>query len=184
MKVVVLLSGGVDSTACLAYYRRQRRQYVSALHVNYGQSARVRELRAARAVSAHYGVRLRTIRVSATRALDGYIPARNALLLTLALMHFGSGSGLVSLGIHAGTRYADCTPDFVRAMQAVFDVYAQGTVVIDAPFVEWRKGDIWRYLQKRRAPIRLTYSCELGKRQPCGTCPSCHDIQILGADAR
>jgi 7-cyano-7-deazaguanine synthase len=182
VKVLVLLSGGLDSMACLTYYKP--RASVSALFVDYGQLARTRELKAAKAVAGHFGIGLRTLRLSQSERWGGYIPARNALLLTLALMHFKEDAGLVSIGIHAGTSYADCAPDFIRTMQSVFDTYTGGTIRIDAPFVDWRKGDIWQLLKKRRAPIQLTYSCELGRKQPCGKCQTCHDLERLGVDAR
>jgi 7-cyano-7-deazaguanine synthase in queuosine biosynthesis len=55
--VEVLVSGGIDSAAMLAFYRRQRFD-VLALFVDFGQPAAKRESRAARAVCKHYGVRL------------------------------------------------------------------------------------------------------------------------------
>jgi 7-cyano-7-deazaguanine synthase len=55
--VEVLVSGGIDSAALLAFYLRERFD-VRALFVNFGQPAARQELRPARAVCNHYGVRL------------------------------------------------------------------------------------------------------------------------------
>ncbi len=65
MKALVLCSGGVDSTTCLAIaVKRFGADEVLALSVSYGQK-HSRELIAARAVAAHYGVRLKTLDLSA-----------------------------------------------------------------------------------------------------------------------
>ena len=55
-KAVVLLSGGMDSTAAMALMAWGDREVVAAVSVNYGQR-HARELEAAAAVAAHYGVR-------------------------------------------------------------------------------------------------------------------------------
>ena len=58
MKALVLLSGGLDSTTCLALAIEQYgKEQVEALCIFYGQK-HTKELRAARAVAAHYGVPL------------------------------------------------------------------------------------------------------------------------------
>jgi 7-cyano-7-deazaguanine synthase len=182
-RIVVLLSGGLDSTACVAYYKAQRSR-ISTLFVDYGQRSRNHELRSASAVAAHYNVALKVLRLSKSNTWNGYVPARNAFLLTVALMHFEEARGLISIGVHAGTSYVDCTPTFSNSMQAVFDLYTSGCIRIDAPFLDWEKRDIYGYLLRRRSPIELTYSCQLGRRQPCGACPSCRDLERLRAKAR
>ena len=55
--VLVLLSGGIDSSACLVFYLTQGFS-VSALFVDYGQVSKGREESAASAMCAHYGVPL------------------------------------------------------------------------------------------------------------------------------
>ena len=56
MKCVVLLSGGVDSTTCLAMaLTKYKKDDVLALTAYYGQK-HAKELEAARKVAAHYGV--------------------------------------------------------------------------------------------------------------------------------
>jgi len=61
MKALVLFSGGLDSTTCLALaIERCGAENVLALSVSYGQK-HTKEIDAARAVAAHYGVRLQTL---------------------------------------------------------------------------------------------------------------------------
>ena len=65
MKALVLCSGGVDSTTCLAIaVERYGAENVTALSVSYGQK-HSRELQAARDVADYYGVRLQTLDLAA-----------------------------------------------------------------------------------------------------------------------
>ena len=53
----VLLSGGIDSTACVAFYLQQGFQ-VRGLFVDYGQAANAHEASAVDAVAHHYAIPL------------------------------------------------------------------------------------------------------------------------------
>jgi 7-cyano-7-deazaguanine synthase len=175
----VLLSGGVDSTACVAYHL-SRNSPVSAVFIDYGQSAAISEYRAAKAVSAHYKINLTKISISSRKKYGaGVIPGRNAFLLMLALMAFEGLGGLISIGVHSGTEYVDCSQHFIEHSQRIFDMYADGKIQISAPFLLWSKLDIWTYCKEANVPLELTYSCELGQVPPCAMCQSCMDITRL-----
>ena len=61
MKALVLFSGGLDSTTCLALaVEKYGKDEVLALSISYGQKHR-KEIEAAQAVAAYYGVKLRTL---------------------------------------------------------------------------------------------------------------------------
>lgn len=61
MKALVLFSGGLDSTTCLALaIEKYGADAVLALSVSYGQK-HTKEIEAARAVAKHYGVKLQTL---------------------------------------------------------------------------------------------------------------------------
>lgn len=179
--VLVLLSGGIDSTACTAFYLTQRFS-VCALFFDYGQPSARRESDAASAICRHYGIPLEKIVCSGFGQWSGsYIPGRNAFLLHAALMVFKHTTGIIAIGVHSGTPYYDCSEQFIRHMQSSFDLYTDGRVSIGAPFVQWNKRDIWDYCRSKEVPIQLTYSCELGREQPCGQCLSCKDLEALHA---
>ena len=180
LQCLVLTSGGMDSTACLAYYK-SRRQAVRGLFVDYGQPAARMEARAAAAVCRKLAVPLGKVRVSDLSIPVGGIRGRNALLLIAALMKLENEAGLVALGIHGGTAYADCTPGFVAQMQGIYDAYCAGQVRIDAPFARWTKRDVYDFAVKRRVPLALTYSCLRGGKNACGKCESCRDVEALHA---
>jgi len=179
--VLALLSGGVDSAAVVAFYLEQQCK-VSCLFVDYGQVSAPKELLAAHRVAIHYGVPLRHFRLAGgEKKGGGLILGRNAFLLAAALMEFGSGYGIIAMGIHAGTKYYDCSEHFVHAAASIFDGYTDGRVRIGVPFLEWSKPDIWAFCQERRVPVHMTYSCELGRDQPCRECSSCKDLEALNA---
>ena len=181
MNVSVLLSGGIDSTATVAFYLNQGFT-VSALFVDYTQAAGKREEAAASSVCKYYGIPMYKIVSSGFRLCSGgYIKGRNAFLLYAALMAFEYKNGIIAIGIHSGTRYPDCSEYFIRLIQSSFNCYAEGRICIDAPFMQWYKREIWEYCKKMDVPIALTYSCELGKNQPCGQCPSCKGLEVLYA---
>lgn len=182
-RATILLSGGLDSACCLAFYLR-RSFKVEAVFVDYGQASTHSESRAARAISHHYSVPLRVIKLTPAQPKGpGLIRGRNAFLLLVALTESKVTNSLVALGIHAGTNYDDCSPVFVRRMQSVFDLCTGGTTQICAPFLKWRKPDIWAFAHGHGVPIQLTYSCECGLPQPCGSCDSCAALEALRASS-
>jgi len=177
---VILLSGGIDSATCVHFFLHQDLN-VGALHVNYGQVSADNELLAAQAIAGHYGIPFSVIHTpNLAVGCNDLSIGRNALLLIIALAHT-ERAGIVVIGIHAGSGYPDCSDEFVSDMQRVYDRYAAGTLQITAPFASWTKADIWRYAEKARVPLWLTYSCDLGRQQPCGECQSCKDSEALNA---
>ena len=183
-RATVLLSGGIDSSTCLAYYLDEEFD-VGAVFVSYGQVASTPELLAAKSVCRHFHVPLRVIRMEQTTAKGpGLIIGRNAFLVCTAVLEAGENAGIVAIGIHSGTRYRDCSPLFVRELQRLFDVCTGGSVQIGAPFVRWTKRDIWQLAKRLKVPLSVTYSCERGRKQPCGKCDSCSDLEILRAGAK
>jgi 7-cyano-7-deazaguanine synthase len=183
---LVLLSGGLDSSALLALAQAQGLN-VSALHVDYGQPPAVAERAAAEALSAWAGVPCRTVTYRGSAFGPGEVRGRNALLLQIGLIEFPAREGLVLIGIHSGTEYRDCTPGFVEMMQRLYDFHSDGLVSVSAPFLDLRKGDVARLALDFEVPIELSHSCEASD-QPCGVCQSCRDrvavTQGAGAGVR
>lgn len=179
--VGLLVSGGIDSAALLEFYLRERFN-VQPLFVDFGQPAARQELRAAKAVCKHYGVRLSIITVQSQAAFSvGEIPGRNAFLVFTAALVFGMNHGIIAIGIHEGPPYYDCTEGFLRSIQTVIDGYSAGRIRVAAPFLKWSKQIIWEFCKKSRVPVKLTYSCEKGNVRPCGRCLSCKDREGLDA---
>jgi len=183
-QTLVLLSGGLDSAVCLDYYIQSQHK-TQALFVDYGQPSATLEFDAAGKLAGHFRTKLDKIKVDGFPGYaGGFIRGRNAFLLVAALMYFDVSSGLIAIGIHSGTSYSDCGGDFVELMRSIFALYSGGSIALDAPLLNWNKGEIWNHAVEREVPIRDTYSCELGREQPCGDCLSCKDMETLNASAK
>ena len=175
MKAFVLLSGGVDSMACIHFYLKLGYE-VEGIFCNYGQLAANCERLAVERVSKYYNIPLRIVEVKYNGVPQtGEICGRNALLVWLAFWSIGFGLYKIILGIHDGTGYTDCSPIFVDKTNRALDCYPNGTVLLEAPFLNWNKAGIARYCKNNRLPYYITYSCEEGTMPPCGKCLSCID---------
>ncbi|MCU0695448.1 MAG: 7-cyano-7-deazaguanine synthase QueC [Myxococcaceae bacterium] len=153
-KAVVLLSGGLDSTTCLALARRDGFEPV-CLSIAYGQR-HVVELERARAVAKAMGVvDHRTVTLD-LRAIGGsaltddiavpkhddvsqvkaeipvtYVPARNTVFLGLALgLAEVVGATDLYIGVNAVdySGYPDCRPEFIRAFEALANLATKAGV--------------------------------------------------------
>lgn len=181
-EVLILLSGGIDSTACLDFYLQLERPSC-ALFIDYGQPAAVREWQAARDVASYYDIQVTRICWEGAKPKgDGLISGRNAALITTALMEKSGSVGIIAAGIHAGTEYADCSAEFQVKIQSVLNIYDEADVQFAAPFLHWTKADIIEYCVLKSVPVQLTYSCERGLVQ-CGSCLSCQDRDLIRARA-
>lgn len=175
--VLLLMSGGLDSTACLNYYL-DRGQCVQGLFVDYGQPAASLEAEAAAEIASHYAVPLTSATVDHPHAMHaGMIYGRNLMLLAIARLRAGSDPLVLGIGIRTESPYADCSPHFIGALQNVLDIEGEGSVTIDAPLLHFDKCDVLRYLLTQHVPLHLTYSCERGVPRGCNRCKSCREVQ-------
>lgn len=151
-KAVVILSGGLDSTTCMAVAQKDGYD-VWPLTFFYGQKHSV-ELESAKKVAAHYGLAERhfianingIIRGSALTDADKeiptgrteqemtaeipvtYVPARNIIFLSIALSYAEAiGAEAMYIGVNSldYSGYPDCRPEFIEAFQEVIN---KGTV--------------------------------------------------------
>jgi len=203
-KAVVLLSGGLDSATTAAVAMRDGFD-LHALSVDYGQR-HAAELDAARTVAAelqatqHVVVRvdLRAIGGSAlTAEVDvpknedpaadripvTYVPARNTLLLSLALGWAEVvGAFDIFIGVNAldYSGYPDCRPEFIREFERLANVATKagttgGAFTIHAPLIDLSKADIIRLGTELGVNYASTASCydPDAEGRACGECDSC-----------
>lgn len=159
-KSVVLLSGGVDSTTCLAIAVREGYE-VYALTVDYGQRHR-REIDSACRVAKAYGARHVIVGVD-LRAVGGsaltsemevpkgrsyeemsagipitYVPARNTVFLSLALgLAEVVGAEDIFIGVNAldYSGYPDCRKEFVKKFEELANLATKAGVEGRSRFV-------------------------------------------------
>jgi 7-cyano-7-deazaguanine synthase len=176
----VLASGGIDSTACIAYYLNLGFE-VRPVFIDFGHPANPVERQHVRQIVLRYGMPLREIVLRGLHAAQaGEVKGRNAAFVTMALMAYPDIAGIIALGIHAGSPYYDCSPRFRDLMGSLVSEYTDGRLNFDAPFIALEKTGIVDFAMAHDVPLDLTYSCETGVASPCGTCPSCKDRIALG----
>ena len=197
---VVLLSGGLDSTTLLAQALRDGYS-AHALTVRYGQR-HAHEVDAARRIAELYGVPhhvaeadLRAIGGSALtadiavpkdRAADEigagipvtYVPARNTVLLSLALAWAEVLEATdIFIGVNARdySGYPDCRPEYYRVFQELIRAGTRPETQIEimTPVITLKKSEIIRRGIELGAPLHLTWSCYQCEEAACGMCDSC-----------
>jgi 7-cyano-7-deazaguanine synthase len=179
INVSVLLSGGLDSSACIHYYLSQSFK-VNAIFIDYGQKANENELNSAINIARHYDTNLDYLKFSSQQKFsEGEIRGRNAFLVMAVLLAYPTIKGVISMGIHSGTSYYDCSELFVKNINDILNNYTSGQLILDVPFLKWDKRMIFNYCRDKGIPINLTYSCENGTDVPCGRCLSCLDRGAL-----
>ena len=177
--VLVLASGGVDSTACIHYYLSLGYD-VKTYFVDYGQKAKKPEFECAKKVALHYGTEFFPIKCDLPNSYcEGEIVGRNSFLILLVLMSNPSFNGIISIGIHSDVPYYDCSTIFVKQMNKLIEGYTDGRVRLDVPFIKWGKKMIYEYCKNEDIPVNFTYSCENGEKIPCGKCLSCLDREHI-----
>ena len=174
---LILASGGVDSSTLLWLSAKHGLNPV-ALFVDFGQPAAEAENNALASICEGLNVPWRCVQYVGSRFEAGEIRGRNAFLLQVGLLEFPSGSGIVALGIHAGTDYADCSPEFMQIMRQSYRLQTGGTIVAVAPFIDWTKRDVYHLAIELDVPIDKTHSCE-SSSVPCRQCNSCVDRHLL-----
>ena len=208
-KAVILVSGGLDSATTLAIAREQGFD-CHALAVDYGQRHRS-ELDAALAVAASMDVPLKVFELD-LRAIGGsaltddievpeeeatgipvtYVPARNTILLSLAL---GLAEVLNAENIFIGVTavdysgYPDCRPEFIEAYQSMANLATKAAVEgenlrIHTPLIDMTKAEIIQRGTELGVDYGMTVSCYQADEQgrACGLCDSCR-IRKAGFEA-
>jgi 7-cyano-7-deazaguanine synthase len=118
-----------------------------------------------------------------------YVPARNTILLGLALglaETLGAGDLVAGMNALDYSGYPDCRPEFVRAFQALANVATRaglaGTVfTVHTPLMELDKAGIIRLGLSLGLDYSLTHSCYDPVADPgtpgvalaCGRCDAC-----------
>src|SRR5260370_15172374 len=143
----VLMSGGIDSAASAASLAEQGNK-VRGVLVDFGQASVAFERQAAHALAAQMQIPLTAYSISGSLPYSaGELLGRNAFLIFAALFLTRQKSGLLAIGIHAGSPYYDCSPSFFSSMAQLIAEHTDGRVILIAPFLEWSKGDVLRYFR-------------------------------------
>lgn len=202
-KAVILLSGGLDSTTCLAI-AKEKGFSCYALSFFYGQR-HASELAAAKRVAQHFSVEDHrivnldigqfggsaltdaSIKVPHYEGSDDipitYVPARNTIFLAIALGYAETiGAKDLFIGVSAidYSHYPDCRPEFLTAFQNLANLATKAGVeghplTIHAPLLNLSKAETIVKGMKLGVDYSLTVSCYQATQsgKACGNCDSC-----------
>ncbi len=202
-KAVVLYSGGLDSTTCMAIARNAGFEPY-ALSFSYGQRHSV-ELEKAREYAPLVGAKQHMVVDIDLRQMGGsaltseievpkdgadkaqipitYVPARNTIFLSFALGWAEVlGAQDIFIGVNAVdySGYPDCRPEFIAAFQAMADLATRAGVEghpyrIHAPLIDLTKAQIIEKGLALGVDYRYTHSCydPAPDGRACGHCDSC-----------
>jgi 7-cyano-7-deazaguanine synthase len=202
-KAVILYSGGIDSTTCLAIARAEGFEPY-AISFAYGQRHKL-ELEFAKANARLLGATEHLVVEFDLRKLGGsalttdiavpkegvgnyipvtYVPARNTIFLSFAL---GWAEVLGAFDIFIGVNaldysgYPDCRPEYIAAFEAMANIATKagvegmGRFTVHAPLISLTKGEIIEKGLTLGVDYYRTHSCydPTSEGLACGLCDSC-----------
>jgi 7-cyano-7-deazaguanine synthase len=198
MKVLVVLSGGMDSSTALAYVK-EHHEVVGGIHFQYGSKHNGQELDSVVAISDHYKIKTRIVDMPFISQIfksdllnsggpipEGHyadesmkrtvVPFRNGIMLAIAAGYAESiGANAVVLGNHFGDHaiYPDCRKDFADAMGRAIALGTYAGIQLICPFQDVDKTEIARVGTVLGVPFGKTWTCYKGGAVHCGKCGSC-----------
>jgi 7-cyano-7-deazaguanine synthase len=199
---VVLLSGGLDSATALAIARSQGFA-CHALSVDYGQRHGA-ELQAARRIARACGAREHRLMRVDLAGIGGsaltdpslavpeqpstgipvtYVPARNTIMLSLALAWaevLAARDVFIGVNVLDSSGYPDCRPEFIAAFAALAALATRAAVEgnpcrIHTPLIALTKAEIIREGTRLGVDYGQTVSCYQADAhgRACGRCDAC-----------
>jgi 7-cyano-7-deazaguanine synthase len=199
---VVLLSGGLDSATTLAMARAGGFE-AFALSVDYGQRHAAELVAASRVASAlgareHRVMRVDLAGIGGSALTDPtlaipetpssgipitYVPARNTMMLALALGWaevLGARDMFIGVNFLDYSGYPDCRPEFIAAFERLAQLATKagvegGRFEIHAPLLRMSKAEIVREGLRLGVDYSMTVSCYQASEEglACGRCDSC-----------
>lgn len=203
-RAIVLLSGGLDSTTCLAY-AQSKDLTCYTLSFDYGQKHRA-ELHAAEKIAKQHGVQHQCVDLisvgkmggsaltdvqhdvadyagETTRIPNTYVPARNTIMLAIALGWAEvCEADYIYIGVSAidYSNYPDCRPEYINAFAHLANLATKrGTegnpIQIETPLIHLSKAQTIALGASLGVDYTQTISCYRATTTglACGTCDSC-----------
>jgi 7-cyano-7-deazaguanine synthase len=197
-KTLVLLSGGMDSTAAF-YWALREHEVVGAISFDYGSKHNEQEISFAQLHAAKNGIHHDVVALPFVNELfdsdllksggdipDGHyadetmkrtvVPFRNGIMLAIACgVAESRGAESLVIAAHSGDHaiYPDCREPF---MQAIADAMREGTyarISLLRPFIDLDKTAIAKLGHELGIDFAQTWSCYKGGDQHCGLCGTC-----------
>ena len=209
MKIVLSLSGGMDSGTMLGCYLAKGYE-VWPVNFTYGSKHNDYERTCARQLCKHYGIDMfpsinlgfigdmfsSDLLKSGGDIPEGHyedknmkstvVPGRNLIFASILAGYAESiNADAIALGVHAGDHeiYPDCRPEFITNLKRVINTSSDRKISVLAPFLDIDKAGIleigYNLAEEFKVPYELTRTCYKDQEYSCGRCASC--VERLGA---
>jgi len=205
MKIVLSLSGGMDSGTMLGYYLAKGHE-VCPVNFSYGSKHNKYERTCAIHFCDYYGIDVfPTIDLNFIEYMfesdllksggdipEGHyedenmkttvVPGRNLIFASILAGYAESIDAThIALGVHAGDHhiYSDCRPEFIESLKTTINKSSDGKVGVLAPFLNIDKTQILKIgcelPEEFVVPYQLTRTCYKDQELSCGRCGSCNE---------
>lgn len=198
MKILFILSGGLDSATAL-YDLRREHEVVEAVTFDYAQRHK-KEIACAVKICETLKLPHRVIDISNLNELlqgssltsdsidtphghyeeenmkQTIVPNRNAIFINVAAGYaISKGIHSLGLGVHAGDHfiYPDCRPSFIDAQEKTLSLANDVDFLLHTPFLNVSKIGIVKKGHELKVPFEQTWTCYEGGAKPCNKCGSC-----------
>lgn len=208
-KILIVLSGGMDSTTCLAKLISEKND-CETVTFNYGSKHNQKEKEAVKKICDFFKVKNYFIELpfidtlfksdllkSGGKIPEGHyadpsmkktvVPFRNGIMLSIAAgLAESIGAKKIALGSHFGDHsiYPDCRASFTINMEKAIEEGTYERIEFLRPFENLTKTDIAKIGDFLKVPYELTYSCYNGEDQHCGKCGTCYERKEAFKDSK
>ncbi len=198
-RAICIISGGMDSALAAAIAKKEGFEIIG-VHFNYHQKTQKKELQAFELICQDLNVAKKYIidldffeQIGATALIgnefdiptDGikpgvpitYVPFRNGIFLSVAAaLAQKHKANAIYIGVveEDSSGYPDCREHFIDAMQKAINLgLNDNKVVIQAPLIHMKKGEIVKKALELGVKLEHTWSCYKNEEKACGLCDSC-----------
>lgn len=197
-KVVLLLSGGIDSTVLL-YWLNARNYEIFPIIINYGQITYEGEKTHAIDVLSDldindlYSINVPQLSKLGSGSLIGeypnevisdnewhdieFFPNRNLIMLILASSYaYKINADNLAIGV-VGKSYKDTSLKFVNSFKNCIENSLRSINII-APFADKEREEVIKQAIELTVPLQKTFSCNSLSDRHCQLCNSCYEREL------
>lgn len=187
-KILVLASGGLDSSVVLALYKYMNYD-ITVMYFDYGNLNSKAEKEALMKLCKKLNItKIEDVKLNINWSSGGclvednedmYIEMRNLIFLSNAISYAqAKGIKSIAVGFIGGEGdYDDTTEQFLYDLNTL-SINTTG-ILIKAPLKLYNKSEVYKLGLKFGVNLKNTYSCNKGQGKPCGKCYDCKDLLDL-----
>ena len=182
-RVVLLLSGGLDSAVLYQYLIKDKGYEVYPITVKYGRRENDKEINAVKEIAEDNTIP-KFVNIDGMDDIVNckvVIPNRNAILLSIACSyaeHLEIEEVYIGANLNDRDLFPDCRRHFVEVLTTAFDLGGLTNVKIYAPFIDFTKQEIVLTGVHLKMDFTKTWSCYENKKHHCGKCLSCRERKL------